>query len=153
MSYEKLKDHIGHKLTVVSYGMGVELSVECEKCNAVLYSEGRPGIELEIEGWEEDNYGIITEFGFSVSITKGHDVWCNYTFNIKLPEDGKVHIIDTSSEDGGTYVVQEYKEVPRGLLNMNEELELEIKGLNLLDKFQEILGNIETELINSIEGQ
>lgn len=37
--YTKLKEHIGHKLTVANYGDGLELAVECEDCHCVLYTE------------------------------------------------------------------------------------------------------------------
>lgn len=36
--YYKLREHVGHNLTVVDYASGEELAVECEDCHTVLYS-------------------------------------------------------------------------------------------------------------------
>lgn len=39
--FEMLKEHVGHKIICVMYGDNTEASIECEKCNEVLYSVKR----------------------------------------------------------------------------------------------------------------
>ena len=46
--FDKLKEHLGHKITVVWYGEKsdpVNISVECEDCNEVLVDYDREGNE------------------------------------------------------------------------------------------------------------
>ena len=42
MSYQKLEEHFGHRLCIVSYGEGAQYAVECEDCRAVVISRDRP---------------------------------------------------------------------------------------------------------------
>ena len=42
MSYQKLKEHFGHRLCIASYGDGAQYAVECEDCRAVVISRDRP---------------------------------------------------------------------------------------------------------------
>jgi len=37
MEFERLREHIGHRIVCVIYG-DVEVSLECEDCHEVLYS-------------------------------------------------------------------------------------------------------------------
>lgn len=35
--FDKLVEHVGHKVVVVTYGGNQNVSIECETCNEVLY--------------------------------------------------------------------------------------------------------------------
>ena len=50
--YEKLRQHVGHNLTVVDYGDGLEYSVECEDCHEVIISEEHPDAADPVEQWK-----------------------------------------------------------------------------------------------------
>ena len=35
--YEKLRYHIGHDVEIVSYGDGIDISLECNDCGCVIF--------------------------------------------------------------------------------------------------------------------
>jgi hypothetical protein len=44
---EKVKSHIGHRIVVVPYGRDhvcVDVSIECERCNEVIYDVENPDL-------------------------------------------------------------------------------------------------------------
>jgi hypothetical protein len=40
--YDRLREHVGHRLSCVMYGDGVNVSVECEDCSCVLVDVDKP---------------------------------------------------------------------------------------------------------------
>lgn len=133
MSYEKLKDHIGHKLTVFNYSLGVELTIECEKCHVVLMTEGRPDIDATLDGEE-----------LTVNVMKGYDVWATYMFTVK-PQGNEILIFDVTNEDGGS-CTSKPDELHKALF-INDDLKSEVKNLDLMDKLQEELAHIGQKIL------
>ncbi len=130
MSYEKLKDHIGHKLTVFNYGLGAEFTVECEDCNTVLYSEGKPNVEIVADVPDEDG-NLNAEIHFN----KGGELWTNYTYYFQL-EDKNIVVSDLYDADHiKEYSTADSSKVAELILSNDVQLKSTARDLNLEDEF------------------
>lgn len=146
MSYEKLKHHVGHKLTVANYGDGMELSVECEDCHEVLYTESKPSLEVVVDGYEELD-GELSQIDFTINIMKGEELDRFYSGCVKYLTNKTMALIDNpDDEDFNEGSINGMEELGEKLLSLNADLKLEISGLDLEDEFKSKLANLENQL-------
>jgi len=143
MSYEKLKDHIGHKLTVFNYGLGVEFTVECEDCSCVLYTEGRPNIEIVADKPDEDG-NLNAEIHFN----KAGELWTNFTYYFQLEEDNIVVTDLNDADHPKEYATKDSSAVADLIWNNDTELRATALNLNLEQEFKDEIAKLVKEHYN-----
>lgn len=142
MSYEKLKQHIGHKLTVFNYGLGAEFTVECEDCNSVLYTEGRPNLSIEVK---HDGNNIEVDFYFR----KDDQAYSNFFYLLQKDGDGVLITDYADANNLKEYYIESDDPSKVALTILNKDLELNsvVNELNLESKFKQEVNKLIKEYL------
>lgn len=75
--FDILKSHIGHKVVVVGYGQDeiVNVSIECEDCNEVLYSIDKFKEEYKMSVNKSREVELLNNcFGYLSELIKGEEL-------------------------------------------------------------------------------
>lgn len=104
MDYQKLNEHIGHDIVIVSYGKNKEsISIECETCNEVIASYDKP---LKIKGNTKSKSGLsaIVNMNFEIktpfkTVKKAEEFAENYELPSGYVEDS-FEIVKYIDENG-----------------------------------------------------
>jgi len=79
--YDKLAEHIGHNVVVVTYGDGENVAIECEDCCTVLVDEDRE-IEIEDESLDANIHREVEDWrawDAEQALRQEHDSTCSGT--------------------------------------------------------------------------
>jgi transcription antitermination factor NusG len=87
--YSDLKKHIGHKISVVSYGNGENIAIECDDCNTILVVFKKPNM-----------FSSMFEIGDQVEVLANNDDVFNDFIGtvVNIKEEGIISVKDQDDD-------------------------------------------------------